>query len=137
MTRRGRLVTSDDFHVDADELVELEAAGVIALDMETAAVAAVCEQHGCAWSVVRVDQRHGERPPDRRRRHEPRAAPTAPRTCPGVLKYVSTHPGKLPQLMQLGRDSAARGQERGRSRRAALRAQLDLMRAPVRSAAAT
>ena len=54
VTRRGRLVSSDDFQVEDDELAELEAAGVIALDMETAAVAAVCERHGCAWSVVRA-----------------------------------------------------------------------------------
>ena len=102
---RGRLVTSDDFHVDPDELVELEAAGVIALDMETAAVAAVCEKHGCAWSVVRsISDMANDHPIGDDVMNLARPDGTA--NVPGLLKYVSTHPGKLPQLMQLGRDSA-------------------------------
>ena len=40
--RRGTLVTSDDFLVEPGMVEELTAAGVIALDMETSAVAAVC-----------------------------------------------------------------------------------------------
>ena len=63
-TARGTIVTSDDFLVEPGMVEELTAAGVIALDMETSAVAAVCESRGCAWSVIR-DQRHGHGPPGR------------------------------------------------------------------------
>jgi adenosylhomocysteine nucleosidase len=51
---RGSLRTGDDFLVDPDRLADLVADGVVALDMETAAVGAVCEAHGVAWSVSRA-----------------------------------------------------------------------------------
>jgi adenosylhomocysteine nucleosidase len=102
--RRGRLVSSDDFQVADDELAALEADGVIALDMETAAVAAVCERNGCAWSVVRAisdmanDHPIGEAVMTL-------ARPDGSANIPGVLKYAVTHPGKMKQLAKLGRDS--------------------------------
>jgi adenosylhomocysteine nucleosidase len=101
---RGRLVTSDDFNVEDDELAELEAAGVVAVDMETAAVAAVCEKRGCPWSVVRAisdmanDHPIGEAVMNL-------ARPDGSADVPGVLRYLSAHPAKLPQLVKLGRDS--------------------------------
>lgn len=49
----GALHTSDDLAVDADAFTRFAAEGVVALDMETSAVAAVCESRGCPWSVVR------------------------------------------------------------------------------------
>lgn len=50
---KGRLFTTDVLH-SLDELDTLIAAGVDALDMETAAVAQVCEVAGVPWSVVRA-----------------------------------------------------------------------------------
>ena len=49
----GALHTSDEFIVDPERVAALRARGVIAMDMETAAVAAVYEERGCPWSVVR------------------------------------------------------------------------------------
>jgi adenosylhomocysteine nucleosidase len=103
---RGRLVTSDDFHVDSEELERLEADGVIALDMETAAVAAVCERAGCQWSAVRAisdmanDHPIGEAVLNL-------ARPDGSANVPGLLRFVITHPRKLRHLVQLGRDSQA------------------------------
>jgi nucleoside phosphorylase len=51
---RGRLVTWDRLVTGQDEAAELKRAGVVGLDMETAAVAAVCERRGCPWSVYRA-----------------------------------------------------------------------------------
>lgn len=51
---RGRLVTSDQLVTGLEEAAELRRSGVVGLDMETAAVAAVCERHGCPWSVFRA-----------------------------------------------------------------------------------
>jgi adenosylhomocysteine nucleosidase len=48
------LLTGDDFITDPDHLAALAGEGVTALDMETAAVAAVCEAGGVPWSVVRA-----------------------------------------------------------------------------------
>lgn len=50
----GTLVTGDELIRDAARLADLEAEGVVALDMETAAVAAVCEDRGVPWSVARA-----------------------------------------------------------------------------------
>jgi nucleoside phosphorylase len=51
---RGRLVTSDRLVTGLAEAAELERSGVVGLDMETAAIAAVCESRGCPWSVFRA-----------------------------------------------------------------------------------
>jgi adenosylhomocysteine nucleosidase len=102
--RRGRLVTSDDFEVEDEELAKLEAAGVIALDMETSAVAAVCEKQGCPWSVVRaISDMANNHPIGENVMNLANADGSA--NVAGFLKYVATHPGKVPQLMKLGRDS--------------------------------
>ena len=107
VTRRGRLVSSDDFQVEDDELAQLEAAGVIALDMETAAVAAVCERHGCTWSVVRaISDMANDHPIGDAVMNL--ARPDGSANIPGVLKYAVTHPGKMKQLAKLGRDSSSR-----------------------------
>jgi nucleoside phosphorylase len=54
LTPRGRLLTSDRLVTGLDEAAALRRAGVVGLDMETAAVAAVCERRGCPWSVFRA-----------------------------------------------------------------------------------
>jgi adenosylhomocysteine nucleosidase len=50
----GLLVTSDTLVTGREEAAALVARGVVGLDMETAAVAAVCEARGCPWSVFRA-----------------------------------------------------------------------------------
>jgi nucleoside phosphorylase len=51
---RGRLVSSDALVTALDHAERLRRDGVVGLDMETAAVAAVCERRGCPWSVYRA-----------------------------------------------------------------------------------
>ena len=50
---KGRLFTTDDFIKDRARLDDLARRGFVAIDMETAAVAAVCESAGVPWSVYR------------------------------------------------------------------------------------
>jgi adenosylhomocysteine nucleosidase len=50
---RGVLSCGDDLITDPEVLAGMAANGVLAVDMETAAVAAVCEGAGCSWSVFR------------------------------------------------------------------------------------
>jgi len=52
-TARGKIRCGDDFLTDEGVLADLLADGYIALDMETAAVAAVCEARGAQWTVFR------------------------------------------------------------------------------------
>jgi adenosylhomocysteine nucleosidase len=101
---RGRLVTSDDFHVEPDHLARLEADGVIALDMETAAVAEVCEREGCGWSVVRAISDRANDHPIGAAAVDLARADGRP-NLPGVLRYVAKNPRKVPDLVRLGRDS--------------------------------
>ncbi len=59
--RHGVISCGDDLIVDRARLAELARAGVIALDMETAAVAAVCDDAGVPWTVYRsISDRAGE-----------------------------------------------------------------------------
>jgi adenosylhomocysteine nucleosidase len=51
---RGALFTSGELQTDPALIARLEREGAVAIDMETAAIAAVCARRGCAWSVFRA-----------------------------------------------------------------------------------
>ena len=95
---RGTLSTSDEFITDAARLEQLAAAGVVAVDMETSAVAAVCERRGTPWSVFRaISDRAHEGDVEMLNMANPDGSPNAA----GVLKYLVRHPLKLPFLFRL------------------------------------
>ena len=50
----GRIVSDDQFISAEEDIARISDDGVTAVDMETAAVAAVCERRGTPWSVFRV-----------------------------------------------------------------------------------
>jgi adenosylhomocysteine nucleosidase len=50
----GHMWTNDELIDDLEALAQLQDRGVVALDMETAAIAHVCETRGVAWSVFRA-----------------------------------------------------------------------------------
>ncbi len=50
----GAMWTTDTLITDPDEIAGLRARGVVSLDMETAAIAELCERRGIPWSVFRV-----------------------------------------------------------------------------------
>lgn len=51
--RQGKLVTTDEATLDLDLSKQLLSDGFLGVDMESSAVAEICEQRGCAWSVYR------------------------------------------------------------------------------------
>jgi nucleoside phosphorylase len=57
----GKLVTTEGVTLDPELSERLLEEGCVAVDMETSAVAEVCEAHGCPWSVYRCI---GDRPFD-------------------------------------------------------------------------
>jgi adenosylhomocysteine nucleosidase len=59
--RAGKLVTTEGVSLDLELTGRFFEDGCIAVDMETAAVAEVCEAHGCPWSAYRCI---GDRPFD-------------------------------------------------------------------------
>jgi adenosylhomocysteine nucleosidase len=100
----GTLHSSDTMVMDPDALTALAERGVVALDMETAALAAVCEQADVAWLTFRAisdtvadgivnDSVLGLTNPD--------GSPN----LPAVARFMITRPSKIGQLVKLGRDA--------------------------------
>ena len=109
--QRGRLVTHDDFDMRDDERDALVADGFIAVDMETAAVAAVCERRGVPWSAVRsISDLVGVTPGDVIGLANPDGTPN----IAASIRYLVTKPWRIPKLVRLGLDSqrAANGAAR-------------------------
>lgn len=101
-TPRGGLWTSDALCTDPDLLMALRARGVVALDMETAAVAAVCEEWGVPWSVVRAIS---DRATDGSVDAEVLALtrPDGTTNLGAVARCVVRHPGRVPGMLRLAR----------------------------------
>jgi len=99
----GTLSCGDDLIVDGSRLAELHRQGVVALDMETAAVGAVCEAAGCPWSAFRSISDHaGEGLVD----DELFALSRPDGTADGeaVTRYFEAHPNKVGDLLRLAED---------------------------------
>jgi len=100
---RGTLVTSDGLLQDRDEFVRLEKRGVIAIDMETSAIAAVCERRRCPWSVFRaISDRAGD--PSIDSAVFGLASPDGGPNLPALARFLLTRPWRLAQLARLARD---------------------------------
>ena len=98
----GTLLTSDEFFVQPDELDRLASRGVVGLDMETAAVAAVCERREVEWSVVRsVSDRPGEVPVGVLDLAGEDGTPNLGR----AMRFMVTRPWKVPGLVRLAQNS--------------------------------
>jgi nucleoside phosphorylase len=52
-SRKGKLITTERVIIDKTLSRRFFAEGCLGVDMETSAVAEVCEAHGCPWSVYR------------------------------------------------------------------------------------
>lgn len=101
---RGRLVSSDALVTGLDEAARLLREGVVGLDMETAAVAAVCERRGCPWSVHRaISDRVTDGTTD------PAvlalAGPDGSGNLGAVARYLLARPWRIVRLVRLARGS--------------------------------
>jgi len=97
---RGSIHTSDDFIVDPERLGQLIAKGVIAVDMETGSVAAVCAQRGIAWSTVRaISDRAEDGDDEMLTMADSDGSPNGK----AVLRYFARHPGRIPYMLKVGR----------------------------------
>ena len=99
---RGAMWTTDVVTA-AHELPALRERGVVALDMETAAIARSCEARAVPWTVVRaVSDRATDGSVDDEVFHLSRQDGTPdPRA---VLRYVLRHPTRVPRLARMGKD---------------------------------
>ncbi len=96
------LHTSGRFITDRDELDALVARGVVALDMETAAVGAVCEARDLRWSVLRAISDHVDHLPVDPAVLELTGPDGAPRPA-AVARYLVTRPYRIPGLVRVAR----------------------------------
>jgi adenosylhomocysteine nucleosidase len=101
---RGTLSCGDDFITDPAALALMAADGVIAVDMETAAVAQVCEDAHVPWSVFRgISDFAGEGLVDDALFALTNPDGTADQAA--LAKYLEENPGRLAVLQQLAQDT--------------------------------
>lgn len=99
-TPYGKLWTTDELLLDPVRHADLRADGVLALDMETAAVANVCDERGVSWSVVRaISDRASDGTVDTDILGL--IHPDGSQNLPAVARYLVRRPGGLPRLLQL------------------------------------
>ena len=100
----GRMWTTDTLTTDLVVLAALRDQGVVALDMETAAIALACETRGVPWSVFRaISDRASDGTVD------PEVFATSnqdgtPNEA-AITAYLEQHPERIPILVQLGEDA--------------------------------
>jgi adenosylhomocysteine nucleosidase len=100
----GTLWTSDSLITDAATLAGLRGDGVVALDMETAAVAAVCRRQAVPWSVFRaISDRATDGSVDDEVFHLSHQDGTP--DVRAVVAYVVRHPGRIPALARMAKGS--------------------------------
>jgi adenosylhomocysteine nucleosidase len=98
----GKLWTTDDALLDPAVHADLRALGVVALDMETAAVAKVCDEHDVPWSVVRaISDRAGDGSVDAE--IVGLSHPDGRPNVSAVARYLVRHPDALPRLVHLAK----------------------------------
>jgi nucleoside phosphorylase len=98
----GKMWTTDMLLTEPEVIAGLRAHGVVALDMETAAVAEVCEGRGIPWSVFRaISDRATDGSIDEEIFHLSHQDGTP--DGPAVVRYVLKHPGRIPRMARLAR----------------------------------
>ena len=101
---RGTIATTTtELILDEGAVAALVERGIVGLDMETAAVADVCQERGVAWSVFRVVS---DRPQDGLLEPAVMDMLRADGTIDAgrALRFLVSHPGRVPALARLARD---------------------------------
>jgi len=96
----GTIWTTDELLTDPAVHADLRSRGVVSLDMETAAIAKVCDQSGVAWSVVRaISDRVGDGTVNAEIAGLTHSDGTA--NPAAVARYLVRHRDALPRLARL------------------------------------
>ncbi|HSO96553.1 MAG TPA: hypothetical protein VLV81_10975 [Acidimicrobiia bacterium] len=103
--RVGKLVTTEGVSLDRELSRRFFEEGFLGVDMESSAVAEVCETHGCAWSVYRcIGDRHFDGLLDER--IIAMANPDGSGNMAEIQRLLAAEPELVTQLEQLSHDSA-------------------------------
>jgi adenosylhomocysteine nucleosidase len=101
-TPHGKMWTGDVLLSDPDVIAELRTKGVVSLDMETAAIAEVCERRNIPWSVFRVISDRatdGSVDDEVFKLSNQDGTPNAS----AIARYFAKHPGRIPQMAKLAK----------------------------------
>ena len=98
---RDTLLTTDTLHRDPARIDAFCRQGIVAVDMETAAIGAVAERRGIPWSVFRaISDWAGD--PDVDAELVGMSNPDGTARPLAVLRFVLRHPRRIAKLAQLG-----------------------------------
>lgn len=108
VTPKGVIRTGDaaDYDLDSDEIAALRAAGVTALDMETAAIARACQDHDVPWLAFRaISDMAGDESigPGVMTLVNPDGTPRPW----AAIRFLVAHPRRIPRMARLARDANA------------------------------
>jgi len=102
-TSNGVMWTTDDLITGENDLAGLRELGVVALDMETAAIGEVCVERGIPWSVFRViSDRADDGSVDDEVFHLSNQDGTP--NPKAIAAYFLRHPGRIPLMARMGRE---------------------------------
>ena len=98
----GKMWTTDLLLTEPDVVAGLRARGVVSLDMETAAIAGLCEERKIPWSVFRViSDRASDGSIDEEVFHLSNQDGTPDGRA--VARYFLRHPGRIPRMARLAK----------------------------------
>jgi len=101
----GKMWTTNGLTTDARDLTTLIEQGVVSLDMETAAIAELCEARGVPWSVFRViSDRASDGTVDEEVFHLSNQDGTPNHEA--IAQYMREHPERLPLLAQMAENAS-------------------------------
>jgi adenosylhomocysteine nucleosidase len=104
-TPNGTMWTTNGLTTNHDDLARLRADGVVSLDMETAAIAEVCDGRGIPWSVFRcISDRANDGSVDEEVFHLSNQDGTP--NPAAIEKYFAEHPERLPLMAQMAENAA-------------------------------
>jgi nucleoside phosphorylase len=105
-TARGTLLTTDVLHRDLARIDAFRARGIVAVDMETAAIGLVAEARGLPWSVFRaISDWAGD--PHVDAELVAMSNPDGTARPAAVLRFLLRHPQRIGKLVRLGADMRA------------------------------
>ena len=118
---KGVVATTDHLIVDRDQLKSLQSAGVLALEMESAGVAAACEAASVPWTAIRAI---GDRP-DQNLTDDAILSllrPDGTAHVAAALRLVAADPRRIGAMVRLARDSTMAASVAARAVLSAIRA---------------
>ena len=105
IVRKGTVGVADHLITDTVRLSKLQAEGIVALEMESSGVAEACQQARVPWTTIRVI---GDRPDEGLTDATVLSflRPDGTVDSLGAIRFLVSHPQRIPGLLRLGRDSA-------------------------------